>query len=156
MVWANCSKCAENKYSHEVPEHPNNTAIPNCIRTEGIPEKLPGFWQPTQVGGNLTATKRCDTTTSANPSDGRSGYRAPPASRKTPGKPARKNERREKRRREQRTDRQTGPTPLPREQERGARDQDNRQGKVGKEAHWPVGTLALWLWHSFVSALHRH
>ena len=29
---------------------------------------------------------------------------------------------------------------------------ENRQGKVGYEAHWPVGTLAFGLWHRFVSA----
>ena len=37
----NCSKCVENKYSHEVPI---KTALPNCQRTEGIPERKCGFW----------------------------------------------------------------------------------------------------------------
>ena len=75
---------------------------------------------PLEVGGNLSATRRCGSTTSANPSDGRSGHRALSCFKTTPGKPARKNERREKRRREH--PRKTGPTPLPRELERDARD----------------------------------
>ena len=36
---------------------------------------------PSRVGENLTATRRCGTTTPANSSDGRSGHCAPPASR---------------------------------------------------------------------------
>ena len=54
---------------------------------------------------NLTATKRCGTTTPTNTSDGRSGYCAPLLLDNS-GKPARKNERREKRRREHTTERQ--------------------------------------------------
>ena len=37
---------------------------------------------PSRVGRNLAATRRCGTTTPANPSDGRSGYCAAPASGK--------------------------------------------------------------------------
>ena len=40
---------------------------------------------PSRVGWNLTATRRCSTTTPANPSDGGSGYCAPPASRQLAG-----------------------------------------------------------------------
>ena len=40
---------------------------------------------PLEVGGNLSATRRCGSTTSANPSDGRSGHRAPHASRQHHG-----------------------------------------------------------------------
>ena len=87
----NCSKCAENKYSHEVPI---KTAIPNCTTYRGDTWKkarflgrrpVPLVLLPSRVGGNLTATRRCGSTTPANPSDGRSGYRAPPASGQLPG-----------------------------------------------------------------------
>ena len=30
------------------------------------------------------------------------------------------------------------------------------RGRLGYEAHWPVGTLAFGQWHRIVSALHRH
>ena len=55
---------------------------------------MPGSWVgalcswchfPLEVGENLSATRRCGSTTSANPSDGRSGHRAPPAPRQHQG-----------------------------------------------------------------------
>ena len=86
---------------------------------------------PSRVGRNLTATKRCGTTTPANPSDGRSGYCALRASRQLPGNQhgKTKEERREK---EDAHNRKTSPTPLPWELERDARDMEkNRLGKGG-------------------------
>ena len=59
-----------------------------------------------RVGKNLTATRRCDTTTPANPSDSRSGHCASPASRQLPGNQHGKTKEREKRRREHTTERQ--------------------------------------------------
>ena len=41
---------------------------------------------PSRVRENLTATRRCGSTRTANPSDGRGGYCAAPASRQLPGK----------------------------------------------------------------------
>ena len=78
----------------EVPEQPNKYGNTSCVqKTDDGYLKDARFLGrrpvllvplPSRVGGNLTATRRCDTTTSANPSDGRSGYCTPPASRKHP------------------------------------------------------------------------
>ena len=92
---------------------------------------------PSQVGGNLTATRRCDTTTPANPSDGRSGNCAPTASRQLPGNQHGKRKKREEK--EGAHHRKTSPTPLPRELERDAAAWKNSQGKAGLR-----GALACW------------
>ena len=89
---------------------------------------------PSQVGRNLTATRRCGSTTPANPSDGRSGYCAPPASGQHPGNQHGKTK--EERRAH---NRKTSPTPLPRELERDARGQSG-EGWVTRRS----GLLALW------------
>ena len=94
-----------------------------------------------RVGVNLTATRRCDTTTSANISDGRSGYCAPPCFKTTPGTPARKNERREKRRREHTTERQA------RRPSRGSWNVTPAAWKKQSGQGWVTrrsGLLALW------------
>ena len=76
--------------------NPTNTAIPSCVKNTDE-EYLKGCavlgsaWPvflvplPSCVGGNLTATRRCGSTTPANPSDGRSGHCTPPAPRQHPG-----------------------------------------------------------------------
>ena len=79
----------------EVPEHPNkygNTQLRSKIRGGYLKDarfldRRPVLLVPlpSRVGVNLTATRRCGSTTPANPSDGRSGYCAPPASRQLPG-----------------------------------------------------------------------
>ena len=140
----------------EVPEHPNKYSNTHLCTTHcrGIPERMRGFWVgalspwchcPHKSGGNLTATRRCGTTTPANPSDGRSGYRAPPAPRKPPGNQHGKTteERRE-----------GGSKKQERQARRPSRGSWNvtpaacekRQGKVGLR-----GTLACW--HSGLRAV---
>ena len=95
--------------------------------------------------------KRCDTTTSANISDGRSGYCAPPASRQLREPSTEKRKKREEK--EGAHHRKTSPTPLPRELERDARGLEKTvRARLGYEALWPAGTLAFGQWHRIVSA----
>ena len=90
--------------------------------------------------GNLTATRRCVSTTPANPSDGRSGYSTalfPENSRET------STEKRQKREeKEGAPNRKTSPTPLPRELERDARGLEKQPGQGWVTRH--TGLLALW------------
>ena len=88
---------------------------------------------PSRVGRNLTAARRCGTTTPANSSDGRSGYCAPPASGQLPGNQHGKTT--EERREGGSTPQKDKPDALPRELER-----DARGGWVTRRS----GLLALW------------
>ena len=106
---------------------------------------------PSRVGRNLTATRRCGSTTPANPSDGRSGYSTAPASRKHPGNQHGKTT--EERREGESTPQKDKPD-APVEEAGTWRPRPGRttRGRLGKEALWPAGTLAFGLWHRFVSA----
>ena len=123
----------------------------NCVRTEGIPEKMRGTWVgalcswchcPLESGTNLTATRRCGTTTPANPSDGPSGYCAHPAIRQLPRN---QNGKTTEERREGSTLQKDKPDALPRDLERDARGLEKKSGqgwvtrRSGLLALWPLG-----------------
>ena len=95
--------------------------------------------QPSRVGRNLTATRRWVSTTPAKPSDGRSGYCAPPASRQLPGNQHGKTKE-ERRRREHITGRQA---------RRPSRGSWNVTPEAWKNSLGKVGLRgALACWHS--------
>ena len=98
---------------------------------------------PSRVGGNLTATRRCGSTTPANPSDGRSGYCTALLLENSRETSTEKRKKREEK--EGAHHRKTSPTPLPRELERDARGPEKQSGqgwdkrRSGLLALWPLG-----------------
>ena len=95
---------------------------------------------PLESGGNLTATRRCGSTTPANPSDGRSGHCTALLPENTRETSTEKRQKREEK--EGAHNRKTSPTPLPRELERDARGLEKQTGEGWVTKH--SGTLALW------------
>ena len=138
----------ENKYSDTVSGH---------LKEARFLGRRPELLVPllSQVGRNLTAARRCDTTTVANP---RMAEVATAHLLLLDNSLETSTEKRKKREeKEGAHDRKTSPTPLPRELERDAPSLEKQSGqgwvtrRSGQLALWPLGCG-----HKFVSALHRH
>ena len=132
--------------SHQVNEH-GNTQLRTKYRGGYLkdarflgrrPELLVPL--PSRVGRNLTATRRCGSTTPANPSDGRSGYSTALLLENSRETSTEKRQKREEK--EGAHNRKTSPTPLPRELERDARGLKKQSGQSWVTRH--SGLLALW------------
>ena len=128
---------------------PIKTAIPNCIRTEGIPERKRGFWVGAlspwchslhESGGTLPLLGDAAQPLRLTPRMAGVATAHPlllENSRET------STEKRQKREEKERAPhRKTGPTPLPRELERDARGLRKQTGESWVTRH--TGLLALW------------